>query len=179
MSHFKFVSTINAAEEGCTHFLVLGNRRLRLGHTGFEKGQHIEASPPFAPGERAEGRPRQGAAQRGVLSHRSKGFQPQQHRDRLGEEEGERGRTGEARGAKWCQAAPPAGGTTGTSQPPHGAETLEGAAGGQRGDPRADPGTLPLTAGAGWHPGRSPGASHRRDVLVTDTSVLCSSVCGK
>ena len=24
MSHFKFVSTINAAEEGCTHFLVWG-----------------------------------------------------------------------------------------------------------------------------------------------------------
>lgn len=31
MSHFKFVSTINAAEEGCTHFLVLGNKKVEVG----------------------------------------------------------------------------------------------------------------------------------------------------
>lgn len=37
MSHFKFVSTINAAEEGCTHSLVLGNRRLRLDTQGLRR----------------------------------------------------------------------------------------------------------------------------------------------
>lgn len=122
MSHFKFVSTINAAEEGCTHFLVLGNRRLRLGHTGFEKGQHIEPSPLLLQASEPRATLARVQLSRG-LSHRSEGFQPQRDRDRLGEEEGERGCTGEARGTKWCQASPPVRGTTGMSQPLCGAET--------------------------------------------------------
>lgn len=34
MSHFKSVSTINAAEEGCTHFLVLGKQKAEVGTHG-------------------------------------------------------------------------------------------------------------------------------------------------
>lgn len=45
MSHFKFVSTINAAEEGCTHSLVLGNRRLRLDTQGLRRASTSNHHP--------------------------------------------------------------------------------------------------------------------------------------
>lgn len=170
MSHFKFVSTINAVEEGCTHFLVLGNRRLRLGHTGFEKGQHIEPSPLVAPGERAQGHSCRAAAQRGFPSRRSKDFRPQWDRDRLGVEEREWGCTQKAQRTKWCQAPPPLRGTTGTSQPLCGTGIRERATG--------DSVETQGLAGTQGTPCSSR-APHQGDVLVTDTSVLCSSVCRK
>lgn len=45
MSHFKFVSIINAAEEGCTHSLVLGNRRLRLDTQGLRRASTWNHDP--------------------------------------------------------------------------------------------------------------------------------------
>lgn len=120
MSHFKFVSTINAAEEGCTHFLVLGNRRLRLGHTRGWGRASAWNHHPFC-SRRAR------SSVRGVLSHTSKGFQPQRDRDRLGHEEGERGCSGEAPGTKRCHlGCHPEGDAQGTARGP-GAGGTQGA----------------------------------------------------
>lgn len=177
MSHFKFVSTINAAEEGCTHFLVSGNRRLRLGHTGFEKGQHIEPSPLLL----------QASEQRATLTRAqlSGGFRATHPKvsDPNGTGTGwERSR---GSGAAPGRLEGPSGARDPLPQGPPLPQASpqltpgEGAAGGQHGDPGGDPSTLcGGLAGAQGAP-RSSGASHRGDVLVTDTSVLCSSVCRK
>lgn len=44
MSHFKFVSTLNAAEEGCTHS-SFGNRRLRLDTQGLRRASTLNHHP--------------------------------------------------------------------------------------------------------------------------------------
>lgn len=170
MSHFKFVSTINAAEEGCTHSLVLGNRRLRLDTQGLRRAStwnhhpfssrrtsrrlhslgcssvgasepHIQRFPsPVGPGQAGGGRQGAGLHQ-GDLRDPVVPSTPSQEGHHWHKPPWHRADTwGESRRAAWGAGGSPAG-TQGTPC--------------------------------------SSGASHQGDVLVTDTSVLCSSVCRK
>lgn len=113
MSHFKFVSTINAAEEGCTHSLVLGNRRLRLDTQGLRRAS-TSNHHPFSSRRAHRWLRSLGCSSWVSLSCRSKGFQPQWDQDRLG---GGRWGAGLPQGGLRDQVVPPTRGTTGTSHP--------------------------------------------------------------
>lgn len=108
MSHFRFVSTINAAEEGCTHFLVWGNRRLRLGHTrGWRRASTWKHHPFCSKRVRSSVRGSEPRIQRFPTP-----MGP-------GQEEEEQGCSREARGTKRCHlGCHPEGKPQGTVQGP-------------------------------------------------------------
>lgn len=192
MSHFKFVSTINAAEEGCTHFLVWGTEGW-----GWDIASLRRASTsnhrPVVPATEAEVLPtwpeRVGAGRQSLpWVQLSDGlWDPRiSNPSRSGsgwERKGGAGRAAFPTGIHLHQGGS---GTKCCKHPSHDSchrpqPTLKTATGrwGQEGSkglgwPRV------LQRGSGtWVGPCSSGAPHWGDVLVTDTSVLCSSVCRK
>lgn len=101
MSHFKFVSTINAAEEGCTHSLVLGNRRLRLDTQGLRRASTWNHHPCSS--RRASRRLHSlGCSSVGASEPQIQRFPSPVGPGQAGGEDREQGCTREAWGTKWC-----------------------------------------------------------------------------